>query len=107
VAFVPPDFGLLLLYLDYICEENIEQSNEDHQDKFNSVHGYADDTSLLNARWAWTTPSGSYEFALWGKNLLGNEWVSQLGGLTGGELGTYHVGIIAPLTYGVDLKFVC
>jgi iron complex outermembrane receptor protein len=54
VQFVPPDFGLLLRHLDYICEENIEQSNEDHQDKFNSVHGYGYDTSLLNARWALT-----------------------------------------------------
>jgi iron complex outermembrane receptor protein len=54
VQFVPLDFGLLLRHLDYICEENIEQSNEDHQDKFNSVHGYGYDTSLLNARWPLT-----------------------------------------------------
>jgi len=99
-------YGLLLLHVDYIYEENVEQSNEDHLDTFNRVNGYGDNTSLLNGRLAWTTPSGSYEFALWGKNLLGNERVSQPGGLTGGELGTYHVGIIAPLTYGVDLKFV-
>ncbi len=100
------DYGLLLLHLDYIYEENVEKQNEDHIDSFNRVNGYGDDTSLLNARLAWTTPGGRYEFALWGKNLLDNERVSQPGGLTGGELGTYHVGIVAPMTYGVDLRFV-
>jgi iron complex outermembrane receptor protein len=100
------DTGLLLFHVDYIYEENTDPSNEDHQEQFNAVNGYGTDTSLLNGRIAWTTPGGGYEFALWGKNLLGNDRVSQPGGLTGGELGTYHVGVVAPLTYGVDLKFV-
>ena len=99
-------YGLLLFHLDYIYEENTEPSNEDHQAFFNMVNGYGDDTQLLNARVAWNTPSGAYEMALWGKNLLGNDRVSQPGGLTGTDIGTYHVGIVDPVTYGVDFKVI-
>ncbi|NKI18541.1 TonB-dependent receptor [Spongiibacter sp. KMU-166] len=97
-------FGLLLFHVDYIFEENTDPENEDHIDEFNRVNGYGTDTELLNARIALTLPSGDYEFALWGKNLLDNGRTSQPGGLTGDVLGTYHVGITPPPTYGLDLK---
>ncbi|MEX1667121.1 TonB-dependent receptor [Zhongshania arctica] len=100
------NYGLLLFHFDYIYEENTEPENEDHQPFFNTVNGYGDDTSLLNARVAWNTPGGGYEMALWGKNLLGNERVSQPGGLTGTDIGTFHVGIVDPLTYGVDFRVI-
>ncbi|WP_159269876.1 TonB-dependent receptor [Zhongshania aliphaticivorans] len=100
------NYGLLFFHFDYIYEENTEPENEDHQEFFNEVNGYGDDTSLLNARVAWVTPSGAYEMAVWGKNLLNNDRVSQPGGLTGTDVGTYHVGIVDPLTYGVDFKLV-
>jgi iron complex outermembrane receptor protein len=100
------NYGLLLFHVDYIYEENTEPGNEDHQAFFNTVNGYGDDTQLLNARVAWNTPGGGYEMALWGKNLLGNDRVSQPGGLTGTDIGTYHVGIVDPLTYGVDFKVI-
>ena len=96
--------GTVLFHLDYVYEENTDRENEDHLDEFNRVPGYGDDTELLNARVSFITPSGGYEFAVWGKNLLENERVSQPGGLTGDVLGTYHVGIVDPLTYGVDFK---
>ncbi|WP_372864311.1 TonB-dependent receptor [Spongiibacter sp.] len=97
-------FGTVLLHVDYIYEENTDPENEDHQDEFYRVPGYGDDSELLNARLSFTTQSGAYEFALWGKNLLNNERISQPGGLTGDVLGTYHVGIVDPLSYGVDFK---
>ncbi len=97
-------FGTVLLHVDYIYEENTDPDNEDHLDEFYQVPGYGDDSELLNARLSFTTQSGAYEVALWGKNLLNNERISQPGGLTGDVLGTYHVGIVDPLTYGVDFK---
>ena len=98
--------GSWLLHMDYIYEENTDPDNEDHRDFFNDVPGYGEDTQLLNARFMWVAPNGRYELALWGKNLLGNDRVSQPGGLTGDVLDTYHVGIIDPLTWGLDAKFV-
>jgi iron complex outermembrane receptor protein len=92
------NYGLLLFHFDYVYEDNTEPENEDHQPFFNTVNGYGDDTSLLNARMPWNTSGGGYEMALWGKNLLANDRVSQPGGLTGTDIGTYHVGIIDPLT---------
>jgi iron complex outermembrane receptor protein len=61
---------------------------------------------LLKARIAWRAAVGGYKMALWGKNLLANDRVSQPGGLTGTDIGTYHVGIIDPLTYRVDFRFI-
>ena len=97
-------FGTVLLHVDYIYEENTDPENEDHLDEFFNVPGYGEDSKLLNARFSYITLGGGYEFAVWGKNLLDDDRVSQPGGLTGDVLGTYHVGVVDPRTYGVDFK---
>ncbi len=97
-------FGSLLFHLDYIYKENVDAEDEDHLDIFYDVPGYGDDTQLLNARIQWESNSGIYQAALWGQNLMNDDTISRPGGLTADLLGTYHVGVIDPLTYGIDLK---
>lgn len=99
-------FGSILFHLDYIFKENIDPDDEDHQDRFFQVPGYGDDSQLLNARILFVPGNGRMEFAIWGKNLLDDDTISRPGGLTGDLLGTYHVGVQDPTTYGIDAKLI-
>lgn len=99
-------FGSVLFHFDYIFRENTQPDDEDHQDRFFQVPGYGDDTQLFNARILFVPGNGRFEVALWGKNLLDDDSISQPGGLTGDLLGTFHVGVQDPRTYGVDAKLI-
>lgn len=99
-------FGSLLIHLDYIFKDNTDPENEDHEDFFYQVNGYGEDSRVFNARVLFVPGAGNFEVALWGRNLTGDDGISQPGGLTGDLLGTYHVGVRDPRTYGVDLKYV-
>lgn len=99
-------FGSVLFHFDYIFRENTQPENEDHQDRFFQVPGYGDDTQLFNARVLFVPGNGRFEVALWGKNLLDDDSISQPGGLTGDLLGTFHVGVQDPRTYGIDAKLI-
>ncbi len=99
-------FGSILFHLDYVYKDNTDPENEDHQDRFFQVPGYGEDFAVLNARILFVPANSKVEVALWGRNLLDDRGISQPGGLTGDLLGTYHVGVQDPTTYGVDLKYV-
>ncbi len=99
-------FGSILFHMDYIYKENIDPKDEDHQDRFYEVPGYGEDSRLLNARVLFVPGNGRFEFAVWAKNLLDDDSVSRPGGLTGDLLGTYHVGVQDPTTYGIDAKVI-
>lgn len=99
-------FGSVLFHLDYIFRENTQPDDEDHQDRFFQVPGYGDDSQLFNARILFVPGNGRFEVALWGKNLLDDDSISQPGGLTGDLLGTFHVGVQDPRTYGIDGKVI-
>ena len=43
--------------------------------------------------------------ALWGKNLLDEEFAENPGGFVADELGAYKTNVQDPLTYGVDLRY--
>ena len=68
--------------------------------------GYCEDFAILNARVLCVPANSTVEVALWGRNLLDDRGISQPGGLTGDLLGTFHVGVQDPTTYGVDVKWV-
>ncbi len=99
-------FGSILFHLDYVYKDNTDPENEDHQDRFFQVPGYGEDFAILNARILFVPANSKVEVALWGRNLLDDRGISQPGGLTGDLLGTYHVGVQDPTTYGVDLKYI-
>jgi iron complex outermembrane recepter protein len=55
--------------------------------------------NFLNSSVTWTSPSERYNLAFWGKNLLNDAVVSQLGGTAAGTIATYQ----PPRTYGVTV----
>ncbi|MFA5940670.1 MAG: TonB-dependent receptor [Sinimarinibacterium sp.] len=96
--------GDVLFHVDYVFDENTDRQSEEHVSGFDLIEGYGDDSKLLNARIAWTSPSQRYELALWGKNLLESARVAQPNGLAGAAIGAYHVAIEEPRTAGIDLR---
>jgi iron complex outermembrane receptor protein len=95
--------GYLLVHVDYVF---IEDSGElDDDAVFYEGPWYFQDKKLLSARMAWENDDGSIEVALWGKNLLDEEYASNPGGLVADGLGAAHTSIEDPLTYGVDLRY--
>ena len=61
--------------------------------------------NAFTARLAWENDDGSIEVALWGKNLLDEEYAGNPGGLATDVLGAAFTSIQDPLTYGVDLRY--
>ena len=66
---------------------------------------YFQDKKLLNARLAWTNEDENIEVALWGKNLLDEEYAANPSGFAADTLGVVHTSIDDPITYGLDLRY--
>ena len=66
---------------------------------------YFQDRKILNARVAWTNEQENLEIALWGDNLLDEEYASNPGGLAADTLGAAHTSIRDTITYGLDLRY--
>ncbi|GMG87500.1 TonB-dependent receptor [Biformimicrobium ophioploci] len=104
-------FGDVNLYADYIYAENNAEKDPAAITSVmvggvdTPIPGFGEDTSLLNARLSWASTEGQYELALWGKNLLENEVTGSVSGRTLDVFGTGYLGISAPRTYGVDLRY--
>src|SRR5690606_17326581 len=58
---------------------------------------------LTNARIAWTSPRGHWTWALYGRNLLDNQYVNSLGTYGKTVLGTVGARVSEPRTYGVEV----
>ncbi|WP_435211129.1 TonB-dependent receptor [Luminiphilus sp. nBUS_16] len=56
---------------------------------------------LLDARVSWTSASGNWQVALWGKNLTDEEWVSHSYTIGPGVIGVWG----APALYGVSVSY--
>ena len=65
---------------------------------------YFQDRKMLNARLAWSNDDDTIEVALWGNNLLDEEYASNPGGLAS-DLGAVHTSIADTITYGLDLRY--
>ncbi|MFI2812517.1 MULTISPECIES: TonB-dependent receptor [unclassified Microbulbifer] len=104
-------FGSVDLYADYIYAENSAESDPAAISSVmiagvdTPIPGFGEDTRLLNTRLSWMSDSEQYEVALWGRNLLENEVTGSVGGRTLDVFGTGFLGISAPRTYGLDLRY--
>lgn len=99
--------GEMLFHVDYVFQEQDLDEDPNHRDEFNSIDNYNQDMKFLNARLAWFSDDGHYEVAVWGQNLLDNQYTTIPGGLASADdaLGAAFVTINEPLTYGADFKY--
>ena len=95
--------GYLLVHVDYVFIEDTGEFEDDAV--FFEGPWYFQDKKRLSARMAWENDDGSIEVALWGKNLLDEEYAGNPGGFVADELGAAYTSIEDPLTYGVDLRY--
>ncbi len=96
--------GYLLLHMNYQFSEDTGRFDP-NEAVFANGPWYFQDKKLLNARVAWSNEDDTIEVALWGNNLLDEEYASNPGGLAAADLGAFHTSIANPLTYGVDLRY--
>lgn len=96
-------YGYLLLHMNYQFTEDDGPSDDDAV--FTTGRWYFQDKKLLNARLAWSNEDDTIEVALWGNNLLDEEYASNPGGEAADTLGSYHTNIDDVLTWGVDLRY--
>jgi len=95
--------GYLLVHIDYIFNE--DTGKFDDEAVFYPGPWYFQDKKKLSARIAWENDSANIEVALWGKNLLDEEYAANPGGFVADALGAAHTSIEDPLTYGIDLRY--
>ena len=95
--------GFLLLHVNYVYDE--DPGPDEDEPIFTTGRWYFQDQKLLNARLAWSNEKDSFEIALWGNNLLDNEYADNPGGLAADNLGVYHTNLVDTLTWGLDLRY--
>ncbi|BFM16854.1 TonB-dependent receptor [Maricurvus nonylphenolicus] len=99
-------FGSLDVHVDYIFEEqDFGPETADYLPIYESLENFGADKKILNARIAWTSDDEHYMLALWGKNLLDNQYTGIPGGLAASDLGAAHTTVSAPLTWGIDARY--
>lgn len=65
----------------------------------------ADSQSLVNARLGLSDSERVWEAALWGRNLTDEDNLNSIDGSSSPFFDTYSYSLIAPLTYGLELKY--
>lgn len=95
--------GYVLIHVDYIFKEDAEEAKENPV--FETGPWYFEDKKLLSARVSWQTEDDSIEVALWGRNLLDEEYAQNPDGFGADTLGAAHTRIDDPVTYGLDLRY--
>ncbi len=78
---------------------NLQLSHTDdaHNDFATATQTLSEAKTLLDGRISWTTASGKYNLALWGKNLTNKDYVAHSYFIGPGSIGVWG----APRTYGV------
>ena len=96
--------GSLDIRVDYIFNENTSELDEFSIIDASQFPGFYEDRTDLNARIAWTSDDGTWNAALWGKNLLDQKL---LGGISDISIlfGTPFTSVSAPMTYGLEFGF--
>tara|TARA_B100000446_G_scaffold90034_1_gene84740 strand:+ start:32059 stop:34593 length:2535 start_codon:yes stop_codon:yes gene_type:complete len=98
--------GRLNIHMDYVfTEQDFGPDSDNYLPQYESIENFGDDKKILNARVAWHSEDEQYMVALWGKNLLDNQYSDIPGGLTASTFGTAHSLVSAPLTWGIDARY--
>tara|TARA_R110002167_G_scaffold91458_1_gene246016 strand:- start:62225 stop:64810 length:2586 start_codon:yes stop_codon:yes gene_type:complete len=97
--------GLLRVNIDYIFKENTSELDPDFIAAYTNIPGYGENQTYLNARISWENDEDTIEVALWGKNLLDNDYIYKIRSDTANTFGTPFASIRAPLTFGIDAKY--
>lgn len=99
--------GEMLFHIDYVFQEQNLDDDPNYRPEYDSIENFNDDIELVNARLAWFSEDGQYEVAVWGLNLLDNQYTGLPGGLASSPdtLGATFVTVTPPLTYGADFKY--
>ena len=95
--------GYLLVHADYVFKEETGPTENDVI--YAEGPWYFQDKKLLSARISWQNNSDNIEIALWGKNLLDEEYAGNPGGLAAANLGVPHTSLDDVRTYGLDLRY--
>ncbi len=98
--------GYLLVHMDYVFEE--EGGPDANSVIFYEGPWYYQDKKQLSARIAWQNFSETLEVALWGRNLLDEEYATNPGGFVADPsngLAAAHTRLDDPLTWGLDFRW--
>ena len=95
--------GYLLVHADYVFREETGPTADDVI--YAVGPWYFQDKKLLSARVSWQNNSDNIEIALWGKNLLDEEYAANPGGFAADNLGVPHTNLDDVRTYGLDLVY--
>lgn len=95
--------GYLFVHVDYVFNEDVDKFEDEAI--FYPGPWYFQDKKKLSARIAWESDNSAFEVALWGRNLLDEEYAANPGGFVADALGAAYTNIEDPLTYGVDLRY--
>ena len=95
--------GYLLVHMNYEFVE--DPGPNENTAIFATGPWYFEDKKRLNARVAWSNDADTWEVALWGNNLLDEEYASNPGGFAADDLAVFHTNIEDTLTWGVDLRY--
>ena len=95
--------GYLLVHIDYVFNEDTGAFQDEAI--FYPGPWYFQDKKRLSARIAWESDNAAFEVALWGQNLLDEEYAANPGGFVADALGAAYTSIDDPLTYGIDLRY--
>jgi len=65
----------------------------------------ADSQNLVNARLGISSADGAWEATVWGRNLTDDDNINSIDGASSFVFPFYHYSLIAPRTYGLELKY--
>ena len=98
--------GSLLVHVDYVFEE--DSGPDRNTTVFFEGPWYFQDKKQLSARVSWLSPDGVLELALWGQNLLDEEYATNPGGFVADPvngLAAAHTRLDDPLTWGMGFRW--
>lgn len=100
-------WGEMLFHVDYVFQEQSLDDDPNYRPEYDDIENFNDDMEFLNARLAWFSADDRYEVAIWGQNLLDNQYTGIPSGLASDSstLNAAFVTTNAPLTYGADFKY--
>jgi iron complex outermembrane receptor protein len=93
------DYLRLMLRVDYSYQD--EFFTQANNDPFFA----ADSQNLVHARLGLSDADQNWEATLWGRNLTDDDNINTIDGPSTFFFPTYHYSLVAPRTYGVELKY--